>query len=203
MAITFALPMPIPSKLDGLPAVTTERNEDSVLAQRVSDRDQAALEQIYRTHGGAVKAIARRVLRDDTLAEDVVQDVFVSFWNGAHKYDSARGSLRTYLLTIAHRRAVDIVRSEQARAAREENTPPEAPPVDLESEVWVRSQSEQVRRAVANLGPDEREAISLAYFGGLSYVEVARRLGKPEGTVKSQIRSGMRKLSNDLGAVAS
>ncbi|HEU4319875.1 MAG TPA: sigma-70 family RNA polymerase sigma factor [Acidimicrobiia bacterium] len=178
-------------------------NEDKVLAQLVSDRDEAALETLYRSHGGAVKAIARRVLRDEALAEDVVQDVFVSFWGAAHRYDPERGSIRTYLLTIAHRRAVDIVRSEESRAAREENTPLTPPPIDLENEVWLRTQSEQVRDAVAGLRPDEREAISLAYFGGLSYVEVARALGQPEGTVKSRIRNGMKKLSEELGAATS
>ena len=203
MAITYAVTIPIPSTFDGFPTLTLSQNEDSILASRVSNRDETALEQIYRAHGGAVKAMARRVLRDDALAEDVVQDVFVSFWNAAHKYDPDRGSIRTYLLTIAHRRSVDIVRSEEARSAREENTPPAPPPIDLESEVWLRSQSEQVRRAVAGLRADEREAISLAYFGGLSYVDVARTLGQPEGTIKSRIRNGMKKLSDELGTVAS
>ena len=183
--------------------MTMASNDDRALAQRVSDREEDALEELYRSHGGAVKAVARRVLRDDALAEDVVQDVFVSFWGAAHRYDADRGSLRTYLLTIAHRRAVDIVRSEESRAAREENTDPTPPPIDLENEVWLRTQSDQVRRAVAGLRPDEREAISLAYFGGLSYVEVARALGQPEGTIKSRIRNGMRKLSEELGAFAS
>lgn len=202
MAITYAPQIPIPLMFDGLPALTMSQNEDSILARRVSNREEPALEEIYRSHGGAVKAVARRVLRDDVLAEDVVQDVFVSFWNAADKYDPERGSLRTYLVTFAHRRAVDIVRSEEARSTREENTPPAPPPIDLENEVWLRAQSEQVRRAVAGLRPDEREAISLAYFGGLSYVEVARSLGQPEGTIKSRIRNGMRKLSDELGAVA-
>ena len=203
MTITYARPIAIPSTPDGFRALIRPERGDAVLADRVSNGEEAALEEIYRAHGGAVKAVARRVLRDDALAEDVVQDVFVSFWKAAHKFDAGRGSIRTYLLTIAHRRAVDIVRSEQARSAREENTPPQPPPIDLESEVWLRSQSEQVRRAVAGLRPDEREAISLAYFGGLSYVDVARALGQPEGTIKSRIRNGMRKLSDELGVVAS
>ena len=202
MATTFAIPIPIPSTFDGFRAMTTPQHEDSILAQQITDGDETALEEVYRLHGGAVKALARRILRDDALAEDVVQDVFVSFWNGSHKYDPDRGSIRTYLITIAHRRAVDIVRSEEARSAREEKAPAADPPVDLENEVWIRAQSEQVRNAVAGLNPVERDAISLAYFGGLSYVEVARTLGQPEGTIKSRIRSGMRKLSDELGSVA-
>lgn len=203
MAITHALRIPARSTYDGFRTLTMLSREDASLAERVSNREEAALEELYRCHGGAVKAMARRVLRDHALAEDVVQDVFVSFWGAAHKYDPDRGSIRTYLLTIAHRRAVDIVRSEESRTAREENTRPTSPPIDLENEVWLRTQSEHVRRAVAGLAPDEREAISLAYFGGLSYVEVARALGQPEGTIKSRIRNGMRKLSDTLGAVAS
>lgn len=184
------------------PIVTETPPRDADLARRVSSGDETALEIIYRAHGGAVKGIARRVLNDDTLAEDVVQDVFVSFWKAPDRYDPGKGSLRTYLLTIAHRRAVDTVRSEVARSAREERTAPPEPIIDLETEIWQRSQSEMVRGAVAALSEDERAAISLAYFGGLSYVEVARTLEQPEGTVKSRIRSGMRKLSAELGEVA-
>ena len=182
--------------------VSEGRSDDAVLVKLVLDRDETALEEIYHAHGGAVKSIARRVLSDDTLAEDVVQDVFVSFWKSPEKFDSNRGSLRTYLLTIAHRRAVDVVRSEVARAQREEKQPPPAEVIDLESEIWQRSQSQIVRDAVANLGDDERRAISLAYFGGLTYVEVAKALDEPEGTVKSRIRSGMKKLSTVLAETA-
>jgi RNA polymerase sigma-70 factor, ECF subfamily len=175
---------------------------DAFLAERVANRDQSALEALFLQHGGAVKAMALRVLRDEALAEDVVQDTFVGFWNAPENYDSGRGSLRTFLLTIAHRRAVDMVRSEVARARREEK-PPDADHYDVADEVWTRNLSELVRKALDELAEGEREAISLAYFGGLSYVEVARRLGEPEGTVKSRIRSGMKKLAVSLsGATA-
>jgi RNA polymerase sigma-70 factor (ECF subfamily) len=109
--------------------------------------------------------------------------------------------LRTFLLTIAHRRAVDIVRSEEARARRELQ-PPEPDRFDLEDEVITRQLSAEVRSALDDLPEGERKAIAMAYFGGLSYVEVARRMGEPEGTVKSRIRSGMRKLSSSLQGVA-
>ena len=181
--------------------MTSERAEDAALVAGVVDGDQATLESIYREYGGAVKFVARKVLKDDALAEDVVQDVFVSFWKSPAKFDADRGSHRTYLLTIAHRRAVDVVRSEEARTRRQDATSPEET-VDLEHEVWVRNQSEKVREAVAGLGEDERKAISLAYFGGLTYVEVAKQLDEPEGTVKSRIRSGMKKLSTALAEVA-
>ncbi|MGH8951257.1 MAG: sigma-70 family RNA polymerase sigma factor, partial [Acidimicrobiia bacterium] len=149
-----------------------------------------------------VKSVAFRVIRDETLAEDVVQDTFVGLWRSPERYDPARGSLRTFLLTIAHRRAVDIVRSEEARTRRE-SRPPDPVHFDLEDEVWTRRLSDDVRSALVDLTDDERAAISLAYFGGLSYVQVARRLGAPEGTIKTRIRSGMRKLASSLEGVHS
>jgi len=184
-----------------LQRVTFDGSDDAALVARINDGDEAALEAIYRTYGGAVAFVAKKVLRDEALAEDVVQDVFVSFWRSPDRFDVNRGSLRSYLLTIAHRRAVDIVRSEEARSRREETTsPPDS--IDLEDEVWARSQGEKVRAAVAGLGEEEKKAISLAYFAGLTYVEVARRLDEPEGTVKSRIRTGMRKLSETLSEMA-
>jgi RNA polymerase sigma-70 factor (ECF subfamily) len=171
--------------------------DDARLAERVAAGDRGALERLFDSYGGAVKSVALRALRNETLAEDVVQDTFLQFWNAPSRYDSRRGSLRTFLLTIAHRRAVDIVRSEVARTRREER-PPDPVHHDVEQEVIERDLSEEVRAALALLTDDERAAIELAYYGGLSYVEVARRLGAPEGTVKSRIRSGMRKLSESL-----
>lgn len=177
-----------------------EALDDAALADGVADGDRDTLEKVFSAYGGAVKSMALRVLRDETLAEDVVQDVFVSFWRSPEKYDPQRGSLRTFLLTIAHRRAVDVVRSETARARREETTPWEDS-YDIEDEVWSKALSETVRKALEELAEDERRAIEMSYFGGLSYVEVARRLGAPEGTVKSRIRAGMRKLSMSLAGV--
>lgn len=183
-------------------SMSDSNTPDALLAERVASRDQSALEALFQQYGGTVKAVALRVLRDEALADDVVQDTFVGFWNAPEKYDSGRGSLRTFLLTIAHRRAVDVVRSEVARARREEK-PPDPDHYDVADEVWTRNLSELVRKALDELAEGEREAISLAYFGGLSYVEVAKRLGEPEGTVKSRIRSGMKKLAVSLsGATA-
>jgi RNA polymerase sigma-70 factor (ECF subfamily) len=187
-------------------SVATGRNkqvslDDAALAKGVADGDRGALEAVFSAYGGAVKSMALRVLRNGTLAEDVVQDVFVDFWKSPEKFDPSRGSLRTFLLTIAHRRAVDLVRSETARSRREETAPWEES-YEIEDEVWSKALSESVRSALADLGEDERRAIAMAYFGGLSYVEVARRLGAPEGTVKSRIRAGMKKLSVSLEGVA-
>ena len=169
-------------------------SSDAAIAKAVKNGDQDALEHAFETFGGAVKSMAMRVLRDDALAEDVVQDVFVTFWRDPSRFDPARGALRTFLVTIAHRRSVDVVRSEEARFKREERVPTSVQP-SVEDEVWTRTLSESVRTALEDLSDDERKAITLAYFGGLSYVDVANRLGEPEGTVKSRIRTGMKKLS--------
>ncbi|HEU4320639.1 MAG TPA: sigma-70 family RNA polymerase sigma factor [Acidimicrobiia bacterium] len=180
----------------------TSNVDDAALAAAVSKGDQTALEEVFDRYGGAVRSMALRVLRSEALAEDTVQEVFVSFWNTPDRFDPGRGSLRTFLLTLAHRRAIDIVRSEQARFNREEKVPEDVPP-SIDDEVWSRTVSAEVREAVAALSEGEREAISLAYFGGLTYIEVAERLGLPEGTVKSRIRSGMRRLGTMLAEVAS
>ncbi|MGF1618381.1 MAG: sigma-70 family RNA polymerase sigma factor [Acidimicrobiia bacterium] len=178
----------------------SQRDEDAALVARIADGDRDALETAFNNYGGAIKSMAMRVLRNETIAEDTVQDVFVDFWRSPEKFDHNRGSLRTFLLTIAHRRAVDAVRSEQARFKREEKVPEDVQP-SVDEQAWSLSLSESVRQALQRLDENERNAITLAYFGDMSYVQVAERLGQPEGTVKSRIRSGMRKLSVDLAGV--
>lgn len=189
----------VPTRLRG--PLDQPNPADARLAELVAAGERPALEDAFQAHSGAVKSVAMRVLRDEVLAEDVVQDTFVAFWKNPARYDPRRGSLRTFLLTIAHRRAVDVVRSEAARSRRELR-PPDPDHFDLEHEVWTRRLSEHVREALEQLSADEREAISLAYYSGLSYAEVAKRLGAPEGTVKSRIRTGMRKLASSLQSVA-
>lgn len=170
-----------------------------VIASRRPD-SEAALEETYRRHGDAVFGLALRVLHDRVLAEDVAQDVFLSLWRKPERFDPNRGKLRTFLLTMAHSRAVDRVRSEQSRRTREErehlkvvrSTP------SIEDEVIDMHMAEHVRRALDTLSFDERRAIELAYFGGQSYRQVAVTLQQPEGTVKSRIRSGMKQLGRVL-----
>ncbi len=182
-------------------AVKTDRS-DTDLVRGVETRDQSDLKEIYDRFGGAVHSVALKVLRNPGLAEDVVQETFVTFWNSPERFDSTRGSLKTYLLTIAHRRAVDIVRSEEARTRRE-LVPPDPDYTSVEEEILTRATSELVHHALTDLDENERKAITMAYFGGLTYVEVADRLGAPEGTVKSRIRNGMRKLAINLEGLES
>ena len=178
-------------------------DSDQELVGIISSRQQnseAALEETYRRHGDAVFGLALRVLHDRLLAEDVTQDVFLSLWNKPERFDPNRGKLSTFLLTMAHSRAVDRVRSEQSRRTREEREHLKVvrSTASIEDEVIDMHMAEHVRRALDTLSIDERRAIELAYFGGQSYRQVAMTLQQPEGTVKSRIRSGMKQLGRVL-----
>jgi RNA polymerase sigma-70 factor, ECF subfamily len=175
---------------------------DTTLVVGIARFQQEALAEAYRRHAGAVYGLARRLLNDVRLAEEVVQEVFLRLWNNPDRFDPARGSLRSYLLAHAHGRAVDLLRSEGARRQREERDARQAAEAgyDLEHEVWDLTTAERVRSALESLPDGERDAIQLAYFGGLTYREVADRLGQPEGTVKSRIRSGLKRLRGELVA---
>ena len=144
--------------------------------------------------------LARRVVGSDALADEVTQDVFVDLWKRPERFDPGRGALRTFLLTSAHGKAVDIVRSESARRSREEKTAREtvAAGYDLDRYAWDLAVADRVKIAVGSLPGGERQAIELAYFDGRTYREVAEILGEPEGTIKSRIRSGLRRLKSAL-----
>ncbi len=173
---------------------------DANLVMFVARYHQEALAEIYRRHAGAVAGLARRVLRDRAMAEEIVQEVFLRLWNQPERYDPDRGSLRSFLLSHTHGRSVDLLRSEGARRLREERDARQTAGsgYDLEHEVYDLTVGEQVRAAVAKLPGDERKAIELAYFGGHTYREVATLLDQPEGTVKSRIRAGLRRMQAEL-----
>lgn len=173
---------------------------DAALVVAIGRWREDALAEVYRRHGGAAFALARRLLNDRQLAEEVLQEVFLRLWNTPERYDPERGSLRSYLLAQTHGRSVDLLRSETSRRRREEREARESPGFgdDIEREVIDLTVSEKVKEVVASLPPDERKAIELAYFGGHTYRQVAVMLEAPEGTVKSRIRSGLRRLRTDL-----
>jgi RNA polymerase sigma-70 factor, ECF subfamily len=174
---------------------------DAALVLAVARERQDALAEVYRRHGGPVFALARRVLAQDALAEEVLQEVFLHLWRLPDRFDPDRGTLRTYLLALGHARSVDAIRSEVARRRREERDAVRADREDAGIEDGVvasMAAANEVSGALATLSDDERRAIELAYYGGHTYREVAAMLGQAEGTVKSRIRSGLRRMRGAL-----
>jgi RNA polymerase sigma-70 factor (ECF subfamily) len=180
-----------------------EQREDASDAQLVTligRYNESALAEVYRRHGGAVFGLARKILNNPNEADDVTQEVFLRLWNNPDRFDPARGSLRSFLLNDSHGRSVDLVRSLNARRAREVKDANRSPlaAYDLQHQVWDLAVAEEVKRALATLPPEERQAIELAYFQCHTYVKVAEILGQPEGTIKSRIRNGMRRMRSSL-----
>jgi RNA polymerase sigma-70 factor (ECF subfamily) len=168
---------------------------------RLVARDPDALTEIYDQFGSYVFGLAARVIGDRRAAEDVAQDVFLSLWERPEVFEPERGRLRTFVGTLAHRRAIDFVRREEARrrrAARDAAGAVSVPDVDEMAIAIVTA--EQVRAELERLPAEQREAIELAYFGGRTYRQVADELGIPEGTAKSRMRLGLRRVADALAA---
>lgn len=171
---------------------------DAQLLQAVASGDGRAMSAIHDRHADRVRAALSRRIADQAVIDEVVQDAFVTLWRHPERWDARRGTLPALLVVIARGRAIDALRSEAARRTREQRSHRwEAP--DVESSVMVGVDADQVRSAVASLPESERLVINLAFFGHRTYREVAVELGRPEGTVKSQIRSGLRRLRPLLG----
>ena len=173
---------------------------DAALVVAIGRYRQDALAEAYRRHAGAVFGLAKRLLRDQARAEEIVQEVFLRLWNDPNRFDPDRGTLRSFLLAHCHGRSVDLIRSESARRSREERDAKATAEVgyDVSHEVWDLAVAGHVRDALGVLPEGERKAIELAYFGGRTYREVADTLGEAEGTVKSRIRSGLKRLRSEL-----
>ncbi len=175
---------------------------DAAVVVAIGRWREDALAEAYRRHAGAVFALAQRLIHDRAMAEEIVQEVFVRLWDAPDRFDPARGSLRSFLLAQCHGRSVDLIRSEESRRAREDREHMQRAEAgyDLEHEVFDLAMAEQVRDALGDLPEGERRAIELAYLGGHTYREVAALLGEPEGTVKSRIRAGLRRMRSSLAA---
>jgi RNA polymerase sigma-70 factor (ECF subfamily) len=177
-----------------------EEVSDAQLITTITCGGDIGLDEVYRRHAGAVYGLAWRLLKSASEAEDVTQEVFLGLWRQPDRFDPARGTLRSFLLVQAHGRAVDAIRTLNARRLREAGDARTGPSTDddLFHEYWELNRDDYVVRALEEIHPEERRAIELAFFDGHSYVEVAHLLQQPEGTVKSRIRSGMRRMRQVL-----
>jgi RNA polymerase sigma factor (sigma-70 family) len=175
---------------------------DGQLVELVAQKDAGALEALYDRYGRAAYSLARRILTEETLARDVVQEVFLSLWRDARRFDAGRGTVATYLLSMTHHRAVDVVRREEHlrrwRTSDEGLELAPDPKARVEDEVEASERRNEVRAALAELPVAQREALLLAYFGGYTQREVAALVGVPLGTVKTRMAAGMRKMREPL-----
>ncbi|MCU1621487.1 MAG: polymerase, sigma-24 subunit, subfamily [Frankiales bacterium] len=176
--------------------------DDRALIGRVSERDPAALEALYGRYGRPCFSLARRVVRDEQHAQDVVQEVFLTVWRDAGRFDPARGSFASWLLTMTHHKSVDRVRREETHRKRAttsdllDDRPDPGPAV--QDEAWSTLRRERVRQALSTLPAPQREALALAYFGGYTQREIAGLTDTPLGTVKTRMLAGMKRLRTSL-----
>ncbi|MEO5839531.1 MAG: sigma-70 family RNA polymerase sigma factor [Acidimicrobiales bacterium] len=181
-------------------AIDLRQSSDGALVLAIARYHQDALAEVYRRHAGAVFGLANRLLASRALAEEVTQEIFLRLWNAPERFDPDRGTLRAMLLSWTHGKSVDVMRSDSSRRRREERDAHVLAEAghDIENEAIELAIADQIARALASLRVEEREAITLAYYRGLTYREVAAQLDQPEGTVKSRIRSGLRTLRSSL-----
>jgi RNA polymerase sigma factor (sigma-70 family) len=172
---------------------------DEALVALAARSEQAALAELYDRFSRPAYGLALRIVRDERLAEDAVQEAFLSVWRTAARFVPERGKASTWILTHAHRRAVDLVRREERRRADTLEGAAEPGGGAVDEEAWLRLQRERVQEALRQLPDQQREAIELAYYGGFTQSELAERLGQPLGTIKSRMFMGLSRLRELLG----
>jgi RNA polymerase sigma-70 factor (ECF subfamily) len=171
---------------------------DKELVEAIARADEDALGELYDRFGRVAYGLAYKILQDAALAEDAVQEAFLQIWRGAGSYRPERAKASTWLLTFVHRRAVDLVRREQRRRAVQLEALPEPSGSGAYEEVVARSRREIVQDALRRLPSEQREAIELAYYGGLTQSELAAQLDQPLGTIKSRMFTGLQRLRDLL-----
>lgn len=185
-----------------MPVALTHLSDEALIAL-LERGEEVALTELYDRYGQIAFSLAHRMLRNETLAEDAVQEAFLAVWRNASRFVPERAKASTWLLTIVHRRAVDLVRREERR-----RTEPFVPGVETASgegtaadQAWLRLQRERVQEALRRLPDEQREALELAYYGGFTQSELAERLGQPLGTIKSRMFAGLARLRELLGDI--
>ena len=172
---------------------------DEALVSLVASSDDEALAELYDRFGRVAYGLALRILRDEALAQDAVQEAFLAIWRSADRFLPERGKASTWILTLVHRRAIDLVRREDRRPGEPLEQAPE--PIALstvEGEATLGFRRRVVQEALKGLPPEQREALELAYYGGLTQSELAERLGQPLGTIKSRMFMGLARLRDLL-----
>src|SRR6476469_5704786 len=172
---------------------------DEALVALAARSEQTALAELYDRYGRAAYGLALRVLRDQALAEDAVQEAFLTVWRTASRFMPERGKASTWILTLVHRRAVDAVRHEQRRRADSLDLAAEPAVEGADEDAFLHLQRERVQAALRHLPDAQREALELAYYGGFTQSELAERLGQPLGTIKSRMFGGLSRMRELLG----
>ena len=167
---------------------------DEALLSLVASSDEQALAELYDRFGRVAYGLALRILRDEALAQDAVQEAFLAIWRSADRFLAERAKASTWILTLVHRRTVDLVRREDLRRGE----PLEAAPERVEDEATLGYERRLVQEALRQLPPEQREALELGYYGGLTQSELAERLGQPLGTIKSRMFTGLSRLRDLL-----
>lgn len=193
---------PTPRRLQSVEDGDADTPTDEMLLRRVAKGDEEAFSSLYDRVAGTVYGVVRRVVRDPAQSEEVAQEVLVEVWRTAARFDPDRGAASTWIYTMAHRRAIDRVRSEQASRDRTEHVGHRhrtRPHDSVSEQVQISFEHEQVRHALDGLTDLQREAVELAYYSGKTYREVAELLDVPVGTIKTRIRDGMIRLRDAMG----
>ncbi len=189
-----------------LPLLAAFLKEDPELARRLKNRDPQAMAELYDRYGRVMFALIFRVVRNEAVAEDLVQETFLRVWNRAHAFDHEKGALGPWVLAVARNRAIDYLRSVDGRMAQNalelEKLEQPALFVDLESGILNLDRVRKLRGAFEKLSPNQRLVVELAYYEGLSQTEISERLKQPLGTVKTWIRTALKLMREELGVAA-
>jgi RNA polymerase sigma-70 factor (ECF subfamily) len=183
------------------PPVDERRAEEAALLLRIREKDERAIEALYARYSGPLYSLAYQVTGADRFAQEVVQEVFIAVWKDAGRFDPSRGALSSWLFALARHKAIDLVRKESNVRKRTADVDLELHEADddVDREAWLNVRRDAVRAAITQLPDAQRTALELAFFAGLTHVEVAEKLDIPLGTAKTRIRTALLKLRDILG----